>query len=258
MTAGDPAPQLTVPIMHALAAAGADVIELGVPFSDPMADGPVIQRSSERALRAGVSLDKVLGYTAAFRATRRRHARRAHGLRESDRSDGRRALRRARRATRASTACSSSTIRPKSARSFAELVKVAGMDPIFLLAPTSTESRIEQVARSASGYIYYVSLTGSLARRTWMSPMSRRSSPRSARKTTLPLGVGFGIRDGETARAIGAVADAVVIGSRLIQEIERSPRERAAEVHARATDFMRARCGTPLNRAARRRRPAER
>ena len=234
VTAGDPAPQLTVPIMHALAAAGADVIELGVPFSDPMADGPVIQRSSERALRAGVSLDTVLGYTAAFRARDD-----ATGVVFMGYANPIEAMGVERFVARARDAGVDGVLvidyPPEECGSFAELVKVAGMDLIFLLAPTSTESRIEQVARLASGYIYYVSLTGvtGAAHLDVADVAAKLAAIR--RKTTLPLGVGFGIRDGETARAIGAVADAVVIGSRLIQEMEQAGPEAAV---ARAGTFI--------------------
>jgi tryptophan synthase alpha chain len=234
ITAGDPAAGAPVPLMHALARAGADVIELGVPFSDPMADGPVIQRASERALAAGVSLDTVLDYTREFRARDDATAVVLMGYANPIEAMGvERFVERARAAGVDGVLVVDYP--PEECGPFASLVKGGGMDLIFLLAPTSTESRIEEVARLASGYIYYVSLTGvtGAAHLDVADVGAKLAAIR--RKTPLPLGVGFGIRDGETARAIGAVADAVVIGSRLIQEMEQAGPAAAAE---RATRFL--------------------
>jgi len=219
ITAGDPSPVTTVPLMHGLVSAGADVIELGVPFSDPMADGPVIQRSSERALGQGISLDTVLGFVADFRERDDATGIVLFGYANPIEAMGaERFVERARRA--GADGVLVVDYPPEECGPFAELVKRSGMDLIFLLAPTSTDARVEKVVRLASGYIYYVSLRGVTgASHLDVADVAAKLAA-IRRKTALPLGVGFGIRDGETARAVGAVADAVVIGSRLIQEME--------------------------------------
>jgi tryptophan synthase alpha chain len=221
VTAGDPSPALTVPLMHALAKAGADVIELGVPFSDPMADGPVIQRASERALKAGVSLDTVLADVVEFRKGDDRTAVVLMGYANPIEAVGVEPF-----VAQAKAAGVDGMIvvdyPPEECGPFAEQVRMNDMDVIFLLAPTSTEDRIESVARLATGYIYYVSLRGVTgAGHVDVADVAAKLGA-IRRKTKLPLGVGFGIRDGETARAIGATADAVIIGSALIQEMEKA------------------------------------
>jgi tryptophan synthase alpha chain len=234
VTAGDPAGGPTVPLMHALAKAGADVIELGVPFSDPMADGPVVQRASERALHAGVSLGTVLEHTKEFRSRDDATAVVLMGYANPIEAMG---IERFVERARASGVDGVLVVDypPEECGEFAALLKRAGMDLIFLLAPTSTEARIEQVARLAGGYVYYVSLTGVTgASHLDVADVGAKLGA-IRRKTSIPLGVGFGIRDGETARAIGAVADAVVIGSRLIQEIEQAGPAAAVD---RAAQFL--------------------
>jgi tryptophan synthase alpha chain len=221
VTAGDPAGGPTVPLMHALVKAGADVIELGVPFSDPMADGPVIQRASERALAAGASLDTVLAAVAEFRRTDARTPVVLMGYANPIEAMGAEAF-----AARAREAGVDGVLvvdyPPEECAAFAELVKRNGMDLIFLLAPTSTEARTDRIVGLASGYIYYVSLKGVTgAGHVDVAEVATRLGA-IRRRTKLPLGVGFGIRDGETARAIGAAADAVIIGSAIIQEMERA------------------------------------
>jgi tryptophan synthase alpha chain len=228
ITAGDPSPPVTVPLMHALVDAGADIIELGVPFSDPMADGPVIQRSSERALKHGVSLETALGYVTEFRKRDDATGLVLFGYANPIEAMGVEPF-----VERSRTAGVDGVLvvdyPPEECGPFAELVKKNGMDLIFLLAPTSTESRIERIVGPASGYIYYVSLRGVTgASHLDVGDVAARVAA-IRRKTSLPVGVGFGIRDGETARAVGAVADAVVIGSRLIQEMEDAPAGKAIE-----------------------------
>ncbi len=219
ITAGDPAAPGTVELMHALAEAGADVIELGVPFSDPMADGPVIQRASERALARGVGLHTVLDYVREFRATNDTTGVVLMGYANPVEAMGAEQF-----VVRAAAAGVDGVLivdyPPEECGPFAALAKDAGIDLIFLLAPTSTETRIEQVARLASGYIYYVSLKGVTGASTLDVEDVAQKLRAIRSKTKLPLGVGFGIRDGETARAVGQAADAVVIGSRLIQTME--------------------------------------
>ena len=219
--AGDPYPALTVPLMHALVDAGSDVVELGVPFSDPMADGPVIQRASERALRHGVSLAGVLDMVVEFRATDERTPVVLMGYANPLEHMGVDVF-----AARAKAAGVDGVLvvdyPPEECAAFAASMRGNGIDPIFLLAPTSTEARIDAVARVASGYIYYVSLKGVTGSATLDVAEVARRIPQIKARVSVPVGVGFGIRDGASAKAIAAVADAVVIGSRIIQEIEAS------------------------------------
>ncbi|MDK3021199.1 tryptophan synthase subunit alpha [Cupriavidus taiwanensis] len=226
ITAGDPEPGLTVALMHALVAGGADVIELGVPFSDPMADGPVIQRASERALAQGVSLTQVLQWVREFRQTNADTPVVLMGYANPIERMGEAAFAKA-----ASAAGVDGVLvvdyPPEECESFAGLMRDHGMDPIFLLAPTSTDARIEAVARVASGYLYYVSLKGVTGSASIDLDSVAARLPLIKQHANLPVGVGFGIRDAQTARAIGSVADAVVIGSRLVQLLEDTPRERA-------------------------------
>ncbi len=221
VTAGDPATGATAPLMHALVKAGADVIELGVPFSDPMADGPVIQRASERALKGGANLDTVLASVAEFRKADDRTPVVLMGYANPIEAMGTASF-----VPRAKAAGVDGVLvvdyPPEESGPFAALVKGNGMDLIFLLAPTSTEARTESIVRLASGYIYYVSLKGVTGAGHLDVAEVAAKLGAIRRKTQLPLGVGFGIRDGETARAIGANADAVIIGSALIEEMERA------------------------------------
>lgn len=228
VTAGDPKPRVTVPLMHALAEAGADVIELGVPFSDPMADGPVIQRSGERALKHHVGLEQVLGFVAEFRRTDAATPVVLMGYANPIEAMGLKPF--AEGAQRAGVdGVLVVDYPPEESKDLAEMLRSRGMDMIFLLAPTSTEARIEQVARLASGYVYYVSLRGVTgAKHLDLEDVSAKL-PIIREKTRLPIGVGFGIRDGETARAVAQVADAVVIGSRIIQEMEQATPETCVE-----------------------------
>jgi tryptophan synthase alpha chain len=234
-TAGDPNPAATVPLMHALVAGGADVIELGVPFSDPMADGPVIQRSSERALKHGVSLKDVIGYVAEFRKTDSDTPVVLFGYANPIEAMG---VERFADAAKAAGADGVLIVDypPEEAQSMVKLLDARSLDTIFLLSPTTTEPRLKEVAALGRGYLYYVSLKGVTGAATIDTNDVAQRLARIRAHTRLPLGVGFGIRDAETARRIAGVADAVVIGTRLVQEIESSP---AGEVNARVTAFMR-------------------
>jgi tryptophan synthase alpha chain len=222
VTAGDPDPGATVPIMHAMVEAGADIVELGVPFSDPMADGPVIQRSGERALRHRVGLDRVLAMVREFRAKDSSTPLVLMGYANPIEAMGQEAFVQA-----AHEAGVDGVIvvdyPPEECQEFARQLRECGMDLVFLLAPTSTPERIAKIARLASGYIYYVSLRGVTGvANIDMADVAGKIAEIRAR-TTLPVGVGFGIRDGATARAICDIADAAIIGSRIIQEIEAAP-----------------------------------
>jgi len=226
ITAGDPAPGLTVDLMHALVAGGADVIELGVPFSDPMADGPVIQRASERALAQGVTLTQVLAWVAEFRKTDASTPVVLMGYANPIERMGDEAFAKAARAAGVDGVLVVD-YPPEECEAFAALMRANEMDPIFLLATTSTDARIEAVATVASGYLYYVSLKGVTGSATIDLESVASRLPLIKRHANLPVGVGFGIRDAQTARAIGSVADAVVIGSRLVQLLEDAPRDQA-------------------------------
>jgi len=228
VTAGDPKPAVTVPLMHALVQAGADVIELGVPFSDPMADGPVIQRSGERALKNHVGLDQVVALVAEFRRTNSTTPVVLMGYANPIEAMGLKTF-----VDSAALAGVDGVLvvdyPPEESTDLAGMLRARGIDMIFLLAPTSTDARIEQVARLASGYVYYVSLRGVTgANHLDLDDVSAKL-PAIRDKTRLPIGVGFGIRDGETARAVARVADAVVIGSRIIQEMEQATPETCVE-----------------------------
>ena len=228
MTAGDPDPARTVEFMHALAAGGADVIELGVPFSDPMADGPVIQQSSERALAKGVTLKSVLADVKRFRETNDTTPVVLMGYANPIERMGTDAF-----AAAAKEAGVDGVLvvdyPPEECVNFAEKMKSSGIDPIFLLAPTSTDARIAEVGRAASGYVYYVSLKGVTGAANLDVESIASKMPAIKSRVPLPVGVGFGIRDAQTAAAVAAVSDAVVIGSRIVQLLEQTPPEAAAQ-----------------------------
>jgi tryptophan synthase alpha chain len=219
VTTGDPTPALTVPIMHALVAGGADVIELGVPFSDPMADGPVIQRASERALAQGVSLRDVLRIVRSFREADAKTPVVLMGYANPVEAMGIAAF-----GDEARDAGVDGVLivdyPPEEAREFAAEMTARALAPIFLLSPTTPESRVESIAALARGYVYYVSLKGVTGAGHLDSADVARKLGEIRRHVRIPIGVGFGIRDAASAQAIAAHADAVVIGSRIIEEIE--------------------------------------
>jgi len=238
ITAGFPYADITPELMHGMVAAGADVIELGVPFSDPMADGPVIQRAGERALALGIGMKQVLQMVRAFRE---RDANTpvvlmgyANPVERYDLMHGAEAYIRD---------CAEAGVDgllvvdypPEECEAFAAKLRARGMDLIFLLAPTSTEERMKQVSRVASGYVYYVSLKGVTGAGHLDTASVEQALPRIRKNVDVPVGVGFGIRDAATARAIGRVADAVIIGTKLIQLVEDLPR---AEVVPALSGFV--------------------
>ncbi|MDP1977104.1 tryptophan synthase subunit alpha [Undibacterium sp.] len=226
ITAGDPAPEITVPLMHALVEGGADIIELGVPFSDPMADGPVIQRASERALQFGVGLRDVLQFVREFRQSDQKTPVVLMGYANPIERMGQDTF----IAQAAEVGVDGVLVvdyPPEECEEFASKMQQKGMDTIFLLAPTSTDERIAQVGKIASGYVYYVSLKGVTGSGALDLDAVAAMIPRIRKHVKVPVGVGFGIRDGATAKAISTVSDAVVIGSRIIQELENTPRENA-------------------------------
>ena len=228
ITAGDPAPDLTVPLMHALVAGGADVIELGVPFSDPMAEGPVIQRACERALKFGVSLHDVLGFVRQFRRSNSTTPIVLMGYANPIERIGQKAFIQAAKEAGVDGAIVVD-YPPEECEEFALGMRANGLDLIFLLAPTSTEERIAQVAKFGSGFSYYVSLKGVTGAGHIDTAEVAQRIAAIRKHVKLPIGVGFGIRDAATAKSVASVSDAVVIGSRIIQELENTPRDKAVE-----------------------------
>lgn len=221
ITAGDPHPQITVPLMHALVEAGANILELGVPFSDPMADGPTIQRASERALKHGVTLHDVLDRVAQFRMQDNNTPVVLMGYGNPIESMGWEPFA-ARCAEVGVDGVLTVDFPPEeSHEAFSHLLK-HGIDPIFLIAPTTTDARIKQIAELARGYVYYVSLKGVTGSASLDLTDIAQKIPQLRQHISLPIGVGFGIRDAYTAAAVAQLCDGVVVGSRIVQEIENS------------------------------------
>ena len=221
ITAGDPNPQLTVPLLHALVEAGADILELGVPFSDPMADGPTIQRASERALKHHVGLHHVLDMVAEFRRKNSHTPVVLMGYGNPIEAMGWETF--AKRCAEAGVdGVLTVDFPPEESHEAFTHLEAHGIDPIFLLAPTTREERVEQVAKLARGYVYYVSLKGVTGAGNLDLSAIEQKLPQLRRHIKLPIGVGFGIRDGATASAVAKLCDGVVVGSRIVQEIENS------------------------------------
>ncbi|MGC4077260.1 MAG: tryptophan synthase subunit alpha [Rubrivivax sp.] len=238
ITTGDPYADATPEIMAALAEGGADVIELGVPFSDPMADGPVIQQAGERALARGIGLAQVFAAVRAFREHNQHTPVVLMGYANPvERYDGRHGDGAFIRDAAAAGVDGVLIVDypPEECEDFAARLKAAGLDLIFLLAPTSTDARMRLVGRLASGYVYYVSLKGVTGAGHLDTAAVAAMLPRIRAHVQTPVGVGFGIRDAATARAVAEVADAVVIGSRLVQLLAEQPREAVADA---ARDFI--------------------
>lgn len=215
IAAGNPLPESTVPLMHRLVSAGADIIELGVPFSDPMADGPIIQRAAEHAIAQGVGLKHVLEMVGEFRQTDDQTPIVLMGYANPIERLGQQAF-----VMRAAEAGVDGVLvvdyPPEEAGEFVNMLSDADMAPIFLLAPTSTEQRIEAVGQMAKGYVYYVSLRGVTGAGHLDVDDVARQLASIRQHVRIPVGVGFGISDATSASKIAEVADAVVIGSKLI------------------------------------------
>jgi len=242
ITAGDPSPQVTVPLMHELVKAGADIIELGIPFSDPMADGPVIQLASERALAHGVRLVDVIDMVRSFRAADQTTPivlmgylnpvevlgyERVAGLAAEAGVDGFILV----------------DLPPEEAHVALDHFRPRGIDMVFLIAPTTTEARIKKIAAAASGYLYYVSLKGvtGAANLDIDSVQAKLETIRNI--TSLPVTVGFGIKDAATAAAVGRVAEGVVVGSALVSkvaELQHVPDKIIADVPPLLADMRKA------------------
>jgi len=232
VTAGDPFADVTVELMLAMAESGADIIELGVPFSDPMADGPVIQRAAERALAKRIGMPQVLGFVRAFRARNDTTPIVLMGYANPiERYGSERFVNDAKEAGVDGVLVVDYP--PEECEAFAAALRAQGLDPIFLLAPTSTEQRMRDVARVASGYVYYVSLKGVTGAGHLDTAAVAQVVPRIKAHVKLPVGVGFGIRDAASAKAVGAVSDAVVIGSAIVQLLETQSRDNVASAGGR-------------------------
>lgn len=238
ITAGDPKPEVTVPLMHTLVKAGANLIELGVPFSDPMADGPTIQRSSERALANGVSLANVIAMVAEFRKTDTLTPVVLMGYANPVEAMG---------VGHFIAAAKESGVDgilvvdypPEESIEWAQQLSHSEIDPIFLLSPTTPIERVKQVAKLARGYLYYVSLKGVTGASHLDLTEVQTKLAQVRTLVSIPIGVGFGIRDTQTAKAISKLADAVVIGSRIIEEIEKTPESTLFEALSNLISSMR-------------------
>lgn len=232
ITAGDPDLQTTEALLHALVESGCDILEIGVPFSDPMADGPAIQRAGERALKQHIGLVDILSMVQRFRLRDTATPIVLMGYANPIEAMGQKNF-----VLAAQTAGVDGVLvvdyPPEECEEFTALCRAHAVDPIFLLAPTSTDARIAAVAKQGSGYLYYVSLKGVTGVKAVDASEVALHLPKLRAASPLPIAVGFGIRDAASARAIAQVADAVVIGSRIITEIEQSPKgEEVARVKA--------------------------
>lgn len=220
ITAGDPHPKHTVALMHALVKAGADVVELGVPFSDPMADGPTIQLACERALAHGTSLWQVMDMVAEFRRNDSTTPVVLMGYLNPIEMRGVQAF--AEQAQRCGVdGVLIVDLAVEEAQAYLPALQAHGLDCIFLLAPTSPDARIAEVAKAASGYLYYVSIKGVTGAATLDVDSVATKLAQIRKHTDLPLAVGFGIRDAASAAAVARVADGVIVGSLLVSAIEK-------------------------------------
>lgn len=239
ITAGDPHPKFTVKLMHTLVSHGADMIELGVPFSDPMADGPVIQRASERALSHHVGLTSVLDMVREFRTKDQKTPIILMGYANPIEAIGPKAF-----SDRAKLADVDGVITvdypPEECGDFVNELRSRDIDPVFLLSPTTDRKRVDLIVSQASGFIYYVSLKGvtGAANLDIVEVSERVASIRT--QTDLPVGVGFGIRDAATAKATAKIADAIVVGSRMVLAIESATEDTLFDVVATLMDELKA------------------
>ncbi|MCI0400112.1 MAG: tryptophan synthase subunit alpha [Gammaproteobacteria bacterium] len=236
VTAGDPEPSCTVPLLHAMVGAGADMIELGVPFSDPMADGPAIQRSSERALRHGVSLRDVINMVRQFSEDDRKTPVILMGYLNPVEVMGYARFAKAARAAGVDGVLVVD-LPPEEADELTHVLIKHHLDPVFLLAPTTNDMRLEAICRAARGFVYYVSLKGvtGSTRLDVVDVKLRLSHIRS--KTQLPIGVGFGIKDAESAARIAAFSDAVIVGSALVERMG-ALAKRPDKIEGEVTTFL--------------------
>lgn len=231
ITAGDPSPALTVPLMHTLVEAGAHIIELGVPFSDPMADGPVIQKASERALAQGTYLYKVLEMVGEFRERNQETPVVLMGYLNPIEIMGYEVFAQTAQAAGVDGVLTVD-LPPEEATDLLKVLHTHDLAPIFLIAPNTTPERIKRICRQATGYLYYVSFKGVTgADRLEIAPIADKIAE-IRQYTKLPIGVGFGIRNAETAAQVAKISDAVIVGSALVKQIEAVPQDKLLEVVA--------------------------
>lgn len=227
IVAGDSAPHITVPALHAMVEAGADILELGVPFSDPMADGPVITKAHERALRHNVSLRDVLAMVREFRSRDTRTPVVLMGYLNPVEVMGYVAFAEAAAAAGVDGVLTVD-LPPEEAEPLTAELHARGLDPIYLLAPTTSPERIRLITSAASGYVYYVSLKGVTGAATLDIPQVAKRIEAIRAVSDLPIGVGFGIKDAASAAAVAAHADGVVVGSVLVDAMGRLQDDAAA------------------------------
>ncbi len=224
ITAGDPHPNLTVSMMHALVDSGADMIELGIPFSDPMADGPTIQRASERALAHHVGLSHVFNMVKTFREKDTQTPIILMGYANPIEAIGAETF-----VERAKVSDVDGIITvdypPEECTQFTKLLKEKNIVSIFLLSPPSELDRVKLIIEQASGFLYYVSLKGVTGAANIDIEQVKSKVSMIRELTDLPIGVGFGVKDAATAKEVAKISDAVVVGSRMIQEIENSNKD---------------------------------
>jgi tryptophan synthase alpha chain len=228
--AGDPTPTLTVPLMHGLVKAGADIIELGVPFSDPMADGPVIQRASERALAQGVCLRDILDMVKTFRKQDKTTPVVLMGYLNPIEIMGYETFVRTAESVEVDGVLTVDLPPEEVTREFDILLRSHSLAPIFLLAPTTTPERIKRICAQASGYLYYVSLKGVTGSASLDVNSVARKVEEIRQSTDLPIAVGFGIKDAQSAARVAKVSDAVIVGSALVRMVETEPQDKLLEV----------------------------
>ncbi len=234
VTAGDPEPHVTVPLLHALVDAGADILELGVPFSDPMADGPVIQAAHERALKHHVNLRQVLEMVRSFRTKDSTTPVVLMGYLNPFEIMGYEVFAKAAQAAGVDGVLTVD-LPPEESTDFRTALRAADIDPIFLLAPNSTAARIARIAAAASGFVYYVSLKGVTGSASLDVEGVARKLAEIRAVTPLPVGVGFGIKDAASAARVAGVADAVIVGSaivRMLGELAGQPERLLVEIPA--------------------------
>ena len=223
ITAGDPDPEMTIEILHTLVDAGADMIELGIPFTDPMADGPVIQRASERAIANNVGIKKTIEIVKEFRQKNKHTPIILMGYANPMEAIGIDLFIQLIHEAHVDGVITVD-YPPEEAKSFVEKLKEKNIDTIFLLSPTTEDKRIKLIIEQATGFIYYVSLKGVTGSANIDIDQVTERVQNIKRYTKLPIGVGFGVRDAKTAKEVALISDAVVIGSRIVQEIENSRR----------------------------------
>lgn len=223
ITAGDPDPEMTIEILHTLVDAGADMIELGIPFTDPMADGPVIQRASERAIANNVGIKKTIEIVKEFRQKNKHTPIILMGYANPMEAIGIDLFIQLIHEAHVDGVITVD-YPPEEAKSFVEKLKAKNIDTIFLLSPTTEDKRIKLIIEQATGFIYYVSLKGVTGSANIDIDQVTERVRNIKRYTKLPIGVGFGVRDAKTAKEVALISDAVVIGSRIVQEIENSSR----------------------------------